>query len=600
MYKLLTTILIATFFAGFTQTVSFKALGPGAVSTGDAFYLQYQVNAQGSNLKLPDIGSFEMLGGPSTSQSSNIQIVNGNMTQTVTFTYTYTLKASKEGKFTIPGAKITVSGKEYTSNSVVIEVVKGTPKTNNQNNSNQGTTASPEISGSDLYMSVILSKSKLYQGEHLVATVKIFSKVNLVDLGKFNAPKFNGFLKHDLSPDQIQLKRENVNGQIYNTAIIQQFILIPQKAGKLTIDPADIECIVQYKVNSGRTSLMDEFFGRNMKNVQKTIYSSPVTVDVKALPGGAPDDFNGAVGQLKLESNIDNTDISTNDAITLTYTVSGQGNLRLIDPFEIDFPVDFEKYDPKVVDNVNITMSGSSGSKSFEYVIIPRHAGKFTIPAVTFSYFDPASGTYKTLKSEEYTINVKKGSGDEEATVITGVSKEDVKYLGKDIRFIKIEDYSLSKKDSFIYGSASYFLSFPAALLAFIVILFLKKNQLKKRSDIVYVKNKKARKMAMQRLNNARALMQSGNEQFYDEVLKSVWGYFSFKLNIPLSDLNKDAVINGLTTKNIDGQYVSKLSEILDKCEYARYAPTSVGGGMQEIYNETLKLISEIEGKINK
>ncbi|MBN2682217.1 MAG: protein BatD [Bacteroidales bacterium] len=583
------------------QDVTVIASGPNVVANGEAFYLKYQVNAQATKLVPPSFGDFDFLGGPSTSTMHSYSNVNGVAQNTVTYTYTYTLRAKKEGKFKLNPAIVTVGGKEYSSNSITIDVAKANQQSNQNQNTQNQTSGPPNISGNDLYLSVLVNRTNIFQGEYLVATVKLFSKVDLVDLGSYNPPTFNGFLKSEVEQKQLQLQKENVNGNIYNTVVIAQYILTPQKSGKLIIEPSEIECVIQYRVNSGRRSLMDEFFGRNVQRMTKKVRSSAVSVVVNPLPGNKPNDFNGTVGKFNLESSIDKNELMANEAITLTYTVKGKGNLELIDPFQIKFPHNFEVYDPKIINNVSTGINGSSGSKTFEYLVIPRHAGNYTIPEVKFSYFDLESKTYKQLSAQSYEISVAKGDGTNDVPVISGVEKEDLKYIGKDIRHIKTNASSFERTNGFIFGSSTYFLSFPAALLAFILIVFLRKNHIKKNSDIAGVKNKKAKKIAEKRLRVAHSYMNSSNsELFYDELLKAIWGYFSDKFNIPLADLSREKIIDKIKALNQSEDFVSEVNAIIDTCEFARYAPSESKGEMNFIYSKAVGIIGMSEKNLKQ
>ncbi|HBF88235.1 MAG TPA: hypothetical protein DDX39_06295 [Bacteroidales bacterium] len=584
------------------QNISFKASAPKAVSIGEAFRLTYSLNSKGSNLRMPNLDEFNVLSGPNTSSSSSVSIVNGQMSQTVEYTYTFILQAKKAGKFKIPASTISANGNDYTCNELNIEVVQGKVNNAQATNSETPQATTSEISGEDLYIRVHVSRNSVYQGEHILATIKIYTKLDLAGFENSKLPDFNGFWTQDLEiPNQISLQQENVGGEIYNVGVIKKMLLYPQHGGDIVIEPCEFDCIVRQRIQGRRRSMFDDFFGGSYQNIVKKILSPKVTINVKSLPANKPESYTGAVGDLKMTASIDKLEVNTNDAITMKVIISGNGNLKLIEEPKIDFPPDFEAYDPKLSTDIKNSENGSSGSKIYEYLIIPRHAGKFRIPPFEFSYFDVKSKSYKTISSEEYEITVNKGENDEGGTVVSNFSKEDVKYIGRDIRFIKTAGIRLSKKDNYIFGSLFFNILYPLATVLFVVLLVLRRKRIRENSNLVLVKNKKANKMAKKRLNLSNKYLKENNkEQFYTEVLRALWGYLSDKLGIPLAELSKDNVVDALQQFSISDEEQSQLSSLIDNCEFARFAPEASSISMNEMYENTIQMISLLDNKIKK
>jgi hypothetical protein len=581
--------------------VTFKATAPRVVAVGEQFRLSYSVNAKGSNFSQPDFGKFSVLSGPNVSSSSSVQIINGNMTQSVSYTYNYIMMATAEGKFTIPPASVAVKGKTYQSNALTIEVVKGSATASTQSNSGGRAAIKTDKSnaGKDVFVAVNVNKKSLYQGESLVADIKVYTRKDLAGFDDIKFPPFTGFWSQDIeAPTQIQLHRENVNGVIYNVGLFKKVLLFPQRSGSITIDPFKITLITQERVRSNNP--FDDFFGGSYRRVPVKTASKPVVIKVKPLPDNKPKDFNGAVGRFKMTASIDKNKVKANEAINLKIRITGTGNLKLIKPLNVDFPPDIDVYDPKTSLNTKVTTGGISGSITFTYLFIPRYAGTYRIAPITFSYFDTSTKTYKTITTREFEITVEKGSGDEEMTsgVVQGLSKEEVKFIGKDIRFLKT-NFKLKKIQQPLYNSKLFYLTYILSFILFVLVLIIRRSQIKKNANQAKVKNRKANKVSRKRLKKAAGFMkQNSDEKFYDEVLKAIWGYLSDKLLIPVAELSKDNVSEILEKHNVDKQLITELMQLLDACEFARFAPASVSGGMDEIYKKAGKLISALDQKI--
>jgi len=599
---LLTLMVLPAWFAS-ADNVRFEMTGPNVVSAGEQFRLSFTLNERGTDLKLPDLSSFEVLMGPSTSQSSSYQMINGQTTQSVTFSYIFILRAKQEGTFSIEPASIKVDGKTYTSNKLSIQVVKGQAQAQSQSSGgqqqDQQAAPSAEITKSDLFVKVDLDKRNVYKGEQAIATVKIYVSPNvpITNFEDVKLPSYEGFWTQDIeTPNQISFNREVFNGKIYQVGILKKTILFPQQTGRIKIDPFEITCLVRQKVARQR-SFFDDFFD-NYRTVSAKVTSDPITIQVKELPA-APEGFYGGVGKLNFSAAIDKTAAKTNEAITLRLTVSGSGNLRLIEAPKVEFPNDFEVYDPKTDERLNATNGGLTGSKTFEYLIIPRYAGDYTIPPVKFSSFDPESGTYKTVTSQAFNLSIEKGADDQNTTVTSAYNKQDVRFIGKDIRYIKQNQYELRAKADSFYGSLLFWLLYIGSLLAFGVVAIVYRKKLKENANMQLVRNKQANKVAQKRLKEAsHHLKQHNGEQFYEAVLKAFWGYLSDKLSIPVARLNRENATTTLAQKGVNKEQIDEFVSILDTCEFARYAPSASDAAQEELYERSASLMGKLEKQI--
>jgi hypothetical protein len=600
------------------QDVTFRGSAPGVVSVGQQFRVTYQVNEQGTGFRGPGFKGFTVLSGPAQSSNSSIQIINGSMTQSVNYSFTYFVQADKEGSYSIEPASITVQGKSYKSNAISVQVVKAqaNQQQNQQNQQNQGNqrnqqnqqSASAGISGNDLFVKAILSKSEVTQGEHLLVTFKIYTKVNLVGFEDIKFPSFTGFWSSEIKlPEQISLKRENVNGVVYQVAELRKNILVPQKSGTLTIDPITVTSIVQVRSQGKRKTgdpffdnfFNDPFFNNSVQNVKKEVKSQPVTIRVKPLPeAGKPADFAGAVGSFTLKANVDKTKVKANDAINLKVTVSGNGNLELIDKLNIEFPSDFEVYDPKLKDNIATTNAGVSGSRTFEYLIIPRNPGKYTINPVQLSFYNLGTKKYQTIAGPAFEIQVEKGTGSGSVTY-SGVDKEEIKYLGSDIRFIKTNTGGLRALSYRFLGSWQYWLLLLLPVALFAAILVIWQKQIKLRSDVKLMKHRKATSVATKRLKKAHAhLIQKKEESFYEEISQAIWGYLSDKFGIPIATLSMETVNDKLRQNNVSTELSELFIGVLQSCEFARFAPGEKEEKMDKIYEQGKEAISKAEREL--
>lgn len=585
--------------------VTFKASAPDAVIMGEQFQLTYTVNAEGRELRIPELADFDVLFGPSTSYFSSTVMSNGNTVVEDRYTYTYVLMPKKEGTFNIAPATIKAKGANYTSNALVIKVLppdkSGNTASSSSSERQKGQSGNSPVSKDGIFMRMIVSNRNVYEQEGFLVTFKLYS---LYDSGLNSAkfPEFEGFLAQEIDLPNKQWTLENYNGRNYNVVVLKQTILYPQRAGKITIDAGKFEAVVRVRTQSRGRSIFDDFFG-STQDITKELTTAPVTIDVKPLPSGKPASFSGSVGNFTMKSSISSDHVKTNEAVTIKIDISGTGNVKLIKNPEVSFPNDFEVYDPKVETNIKVTTSGATGSKTIEYMAIPRYAGDFEIPVINFSYFDIKSGTYKTLTAGPYKLHVEKGEGGEGAgPVVSNFSnKESVKYLGQDIRYLKIKGITFISKNEIFFGSFMYIMCYLIPALLFIVFFIIYRKQAKENSNLALVRTKKANKIATRRLKNAGKLLKEGKkEAFYDEVLRALWGYLSDKLNMPQANLTKDNVEIELSKYGVNEELVKEFLDILNTCEFARYAPAQASDAMDKLYELTEDAIGKMENTIKK
>lgn len=605
----LTTLLfLITLSAVYADDVSFTTSAPKAVAVNQQFRLKYTVNRRNvKEPRVPSIENFSILAGPNRSEQSSTQIINGNVTSTQSVTFTYVLVAEKEGEFTIPGATITVDGKEITSNKVNVKVlpedktVAAAQQQNgsSQRNRRQQSNGSVEISADDLFMTATLNKTKVVEQEAVLLTFKIYSAVNLTSLnGKI--PDLKGFQIQEVElPQEKEWQLEHYNGRNYRSILWQQYVLFPQQTGEIEIPSAVFEGVVAQQIRS--YDPFDFFGGSNFVEVKKDLRTPKLKLNVQKLPEGKPAGFSGAVGSFKISSSINTNELKANEAVTLRLTISGTGNMKLIKTPEVQFPEDFEVYDPKVDNKFSLRTNGFSGNKVIEYLAIPRYGGEYTIPSIKFSYFDIASKQYKTLETESYNLKVEKGKSEESATVASYVSKEELKLLGQDIRFIKRGDVSYKKRGDYLFASRSYYIWYLVPLVLFVVYIMMHYKAMSENANIAAMRTKKANKVAVKRLKVAKKLLKENRRnEFYDEILKTLWGYMSDKLNIPVSQLSKENIAAELEKKAVEQQLVAELHDILNECEFARYAPGNANEAMDKVYNLSIAVISKMENSIKR
>lgn len=592
----------------YAEEISFTASAtPSTVVVGQQFKLSYTANSlEVKEFRIPDIEGFDVLMGPTTSTYTSYNIVNGKRSQSISMTYYYVLMANKEGEYTLPAASAKIKGNSYTSNTVKVKVLPQDRQTGSAQTSEEegGRSSVAETSSQQIFMRAILSSDNVYEQQPLLVTYKLYTRMDISGLNSAKFPEFDGFLSQEIEqPENKEFALENYKGLNYRTVVLKQTLLFPQRSGKLKIESGEFDLSVRVRMQQTARSIFDDFFD-SYTDVNKKVTTPAVTVNVKPLPNGKPASFTGTVGDLKLTSSINTTTLKTNESVTLKLELSGSGNLKLIKAPEVAFPADFDVYDPKVESNFKTTTSTVTGKQTIEYLAIPRHAGEFEIPPVEFSYFDLNSGSYKTLKTEAYTIKVEPGeevSGTTGTVISNYTNKEDVKYLGKDIRYVRTGRIVLKQRNDIFFGTFGYWLFYLIPTLLLIVCMIVYRKQAKENANITLLRTKKANKVAVKRLKQAEKYMRNDQkEAFYEELMRALWGYVSDKLNMPLSVLTKENIGVELTGFGADKDFVDEFINILNTCEFARYAPGMDEGNMEKLYDRAGAMINKMETIIKK
>lgn len=598
-------VLLATMGIGAkADNVTFKASAPEAVVMGEQFQLTYTVNAEGKDFRAPELsGDFDVLMGPTMSTFYSSQMGTGGIHSETSTTYTFVLMPKKEGTFTVAPATVKVKGANYTSNGLAIKVLP--PDKARTNSSQEGGESSGKIAKDGVFVKMFVSDTHVYEQEGFLVTFKIFCLPEYgLNVPGLKYPEFDGFLVQEIElPPTKQLVMDNYNGRNYLTAVMRQVVLYPQRSGKITIPSGRFDAVLQVRTQRKVHSIFDDDFFGSIQEYNKVLTTAPATIDVKPLPPGKPASFSGAVGNFTMTSSISANEVKADEAVTVKVKISGSGNVKLIKNPEVVFPNDFDVYDPKTETETKTTTAGVSGSKTIEYMAIPRYAGDFEIPAIAFSYFDPKTATYKTITSEPYKLHVEKGAGASTSGPVVSnfTNRESVKYLGQDIRYLKMKDISFVANNDIFFGSFMYFLCYLIPAILFIVFFIVYRKQVKENSDLALVRTKKANKMAVRRLKNAgKLLKENKKEEFYDEVLRASWGYLSDKLNIPQASLTKDNIEAELSRYGVDQALTDEFMEILNTCEFARYAPAQGSDAMDKLYKLTVDAISQMENTIKK
>ena len=588
-------VCMATLWA---DNVRFAVDGPRQVIQGQQFQLEYTLyNASGKDLRLPEFSGCKVLY-QGTSSGTSVSVVNGNVDRQTTETHVITLRAEKEGSYTFAPATISADGRTFSTNTWKLTILPP-DKTSSSAGGASRQSMGEEAGNTELFIRTVLSKTKVYEQEALLATIKLYTRASGVQAENYSFPSFEGFVVQDIDlPQNTSFELENYNGVNYKMAILKQCLLFPQRTGKITINPGKFDFQVEtYQLVNGPFGPM-----RVPQGVSRSVSSNAASVEVMPLPAGKPVSFMGGVGNFTLSSSISSTHVKANEAITLKLIFKGSGNLKYMKNPDLKLPNDFDTYDPKVDVSVKATTGGVSGTRTVEYTTIPRFAGKFKIPAVEFSYFDTKSKQYKTLHTEEYEITVEKGaSGEGGKTVSNFSNKEDLKLLNRDIHYIKLNMMNLVQTPSIYVDNWKYWLWYILPTLAFCIFVLINRKQAKANANVALMKNKKANKVALKRLKVAgKYLKNHDKEHFYDEVLKAICGYLSDKLSLPLSELTKDNVATELEKYGAGEDLISTFNDILSRCEFAQYAPAQSNETMEELYSQTLDAISRMENTVKK
>ena len=594
------------------QDVTFTAQAPKAVVVGERFRITYKVNTRDAKeFRAPDMKSIQVLTGPATSTSSSTTIINGKVESSTTVTYTFTAVAYDEGEVELDGATIKAGGKQYTSNKLTIKVLPpdqasqaqgGQGQGSAQNQSRPSSGQSSAVGNDDLFMLATVDKTTVYEQEAILLTFKIY-KLPSVDLQAMSnkMPDLKNCHVQEVElPQQKEFNLEHYNGRNYQTMVWSQYVLFPQHSGELEIPATPFEGTIAQRVDNNTGDIFDMFFNSSRYvEVKKDLTSKPIKINVKPLPQGKTSAFYGGVGDFSISSTISSTDVTANDAVTVRVILSGTGNLKLVKTPEMKFPQDFDIYDPKIDNKYSIKGGRQTGNKVYEYLIIPRHAGQYTIPALEFQYFDPKSAQYKTIKTDEYTLNVARGQGGGESQgSVSYVSKEDLKFVGQDVRFHSTP-MKLKSDSSQFFGSLLFWLSLALPLIILIVLVAISRKRVADNANMAKVRAGKANSVAVKRLKVARKLMKENRkDEFYDEMMRALLGYFGDKLSIPVAELSKDNIEAELKRRKVAEEPVKQVIGLLDDCEFARYAPGDDTGRMDRLYEQAATVIGQIENTI--
>ncbi|HEY2581965.1 MAG TPA: BatD family protein [Mucilaginibacter sp.] len=598
-YFILTFLLFNTGLL-FAQDVKFTAsVSKNEVGTGEQFQIDFSVNGNADGFTPPNFNGFQVLSGPNVSTS--MTSVNGSTT--MSNSYSYILAPLKEGEFTVGPATAIVNGRKLSTTTIKIKVVKGRPVQQNsqaQNGPNGGVTeGNPAEISKSLFIRAIVDKPDVYQGEKINLTYRLYTRFDIEQNQLDKLPDLNGFWNEDIKnqQQQVQMHVEVYKGIRYSVADIKQTILFPEHSGNLTIDPLGMTFIVRVPVQSH--DVMEQLFGGSFREEKVKIKSTPVIIHVKPLPEiGKPDSFTGAVGNFKIEASVDKTELKANDALNYKVKVSGSGNIKLLKTLSTNFPADFEKYDPKITDTVNESENGVSGSRFYNYLLIPRHQGDFTIEPLKFSYFNPATNKYTTLSTKAFHIKVNKGTSESNVTAFSDADKQDIKALGNDVRYIKTEDKGLVKQGDEFFGSFGYYLLLLLGPVVCYGAFTYRNWTIKNNSDLAKVKNRRAGKIAAKHLASAqKQLLVNNTKGFYEDIFKGLYGYLSDKLNISYANLDRETILSELRARSLKEPLINQLMDTLDLCEMARYAPVT-HISQQEVFEKAKGIINDIENEI--
>lgn len=603
--------LLTAIFQMSAQNV-IRVEAPDVVAVNEQFNVTFIIEGEKSpsDFQWSSGDDFQLVWGPQKGSSSSIQIINGKRSSSHQTTFTYILIPKATGTFQLPAATALLSGDRISSTQASIQVVSDGASSSQSSGQNGGkssgggqtsSTGSGEISSNDLFLRLSLSRTEVVIGEPITATLKIYQRANVVGFENAKFPTFNGFWSQETYvPNNIEFKRESLDDKIYNTAVLRTYVLIPQQSGAITIDPAELVCLVNIRTApSTSNSLFDSFFQDEYRTIRKRVTTPAVKVKVNPLPAGQPASFGGGVGNFGISARLTTDNLKTHDAASLIITVSGRGNVALLEEPKVNFPPDFEVYDTKTTENTDKSNGGTSGSKSFEYPFIPRSHGDFTIEPVEYSYYDVNAGKYVTLRTEPLHVKVAKGKGGDSTPVTTvnsGVERKDVKSLADDIRFIFTGKPGLSGSGSFFVGSVFFWILLALMILGATSVYLAFRKVAAMRADVAGTKNRRATKMAQKRLKLAGEYLDKNlYTAFYEELHKALIGFVSDKLNMDMSEISKDNIASALTEGGVSEEQTKAFTDLLDACEFARYSPDGGNEAMRSHYDAALKVISSID-----
>lgn len=611
--KILLFFVAILSFAGVAlgEEISFEISVPKVVAVGEPFGVEFSINSSPRNFEAPSFEGFDVLAGPSTSTSSSVQFINGKMTKSENHTYSFVLVANSEGEFTIGEASVRADGKTYKTSPTKVKVVKEAAAANTgsdgaQGSGGKGQTPTATLAEDDVLIVASVNKKNVYKGQPLLVTYKLYTRVGLNAEGQ-KMPSFNGFWTQRLNVDGNRWMREEYNGKLYDACPLAEYLLFPQHSGEVKIEPLEMSIVARLQVKNprrGHDPFADFFDVPQIQEVRRVVRSQEIALNVKPLPEGAPESFSGAVGEFDMEVTPPADEIEANSAVTYVVKISGTGNLSMIQAPQIDLPTSFEQYSVKSSESIQTSAKGVSGYRQFEYPMIARAEGDFFIPALEFTYFNPRLAKYVTLTAGEYAIHVTPDStatsGMPNAALVSGIDKEDIKFLGRDIRFIKTSDGNFRQSGKLFMFSGLWWAIALGMVALFVATVLWLRSYLKQMRNQAMLKGKRANKVALARFRAAeRYMKEQNNRGFYEEMLRGLWGYLGDKLNIPAADLTKENVRERLARKGVASEDVEAYVGLITDCEYAQYAP--VGSvHIEDAYLRGVEVISRLEAVINK
>lgn len=594
------------------EEVVFDVSSPLTVAAGEMFRVEFTLNAKPDRgtFQAPSFEGFDVLAGPSESTGQSLEFVNGTMTRSYSYTITYVLQASAAGNATIGAASIAVDGKTYRTRELPVEIVDEAAAPGGQqqgaHRSEGGQPAQPQsrVGKDDILLRAEVSRTSVYKNEPLHLTYKLYRRVAVSDYSFDATPSFNGFWAQDLasSANSPRAGRETLNGKVYETHVLGEWLLYPQQVGTLTIDPMGMTIVAQVVVQSRHA---DPFFGtgREVYNVPCKVQSQRLAIDVKELPAGAPASFSGAVGRFTMEAEASTERLAANSGAMFTVKISGTGNLTFVQAPKLPLPGSFEQYNVKTTESINTSAAGISGYRQFEYPFIARAEGEYEVQPVEFSYFDPSRMQYVTLQSKPFRLEITpdaRGGGDAVIMQGRGMSKEEVRLLGEDIRFIRQGGAQLRRAGTPFFLSAAYWVSLCGILLAFGGVYAALRKRIRESQNVALVRGRRANKVAVQRFHAARKYMEAQDRHaFYEEMSRALWGYMSDKFNIPVANLTKENVREELHKRGVAAEESQRFTAIITRCEEAQYSPAA-SAQMSDVYTEGVDLLSRIETTIKR
>ncbi|MBR4065071.1 MAG: protein BatD [Tidjanibacter sp.] len=613
LITLLFTLFLTLTLSG--QAVEFTVDGPSVVTVGEVFRVEFSLNEKADSFTPPTFEGFTVLAGPSTSTYSQRSIINGQITSSTTYGYTYVLQCSEAGIHTIGPAeaeagKQTVRTRPFSIEAVADQQSPATPQGGGSPQQGSPQQGSPQgsqgvVADGDVVLRLVVDRTEVWKGEPVRAAIKLYTRQSLSAVEGAKYPSFNGFWTQELNADNYQWQRENYNNRVYDARILREWLIFPQQSGALEVERTEMTAIVQIVTRSRSQSLFDDFFGGgpSVQEIPISLVAPAVKINVKELPAGAPADFAGAVGSFDMAVTLPTEEMVANSAVDYVVRISGEGNLPLVQAPKLSLPTSFEQYNIKTTESLNATQGGISGYRQFEYPVIARAEGEFDLPAITFSYFDPKEAAYKTLSSEARTYTVlpdNSYAGGTSRGLVSGVNKEDIKFLGQDIRFIKIGNGHLRKVTNINMSVFTYLAVVLLIVVAAVLTYVYLRRYLREMRNNALMKGKRANKVALQRFRAAERYMTEGDQRgFYEEMLRGMWGYVSDRFNIPVANLTKENIREELDKQGVEQADIEQYMTVISECEYAQYAPAA-SGKMREIYAAGVEIVSKFESVIHR